>query len=80
MKILIGITQDLDATKNRLSTQYKGLGTSTEAGPFITREEAINWQDFMMRRRDNYEEIKVQPTSKGEAYWFGITVESHNIH
>jgi hypothetical protein len=80
MKILIGITQDLDATRNRLSTQYRGLGTSTEAGPFITKEEAINWQNFMMKRRDNYEEIKTQSTAAGGTHWFGITVESHKIH
>ena len=80
MKILIGITQDLDAIKNTLSAQYKGLGTSTEAGPFKTREEALNWRNFMMNRRENYEEIKTQPTSTTEAYWFGLTVESPSLH
>jgi hypothetical protein len=80
MKILIGITQDLDATKRNLSAHYRGLGTSTEAGPFITREEALNWQNFMMNRRDNYEEIKTQATSTGADYWFGITVESPELH
>lgn len=80
MKILIGITQDLDATKNTLSLLYKGLGTSTEAGPFKSREEALNWQEFMMNRRDNYQEITTQTSSSDEAYWFGITVESPKIH
>ena len=80
MKILIGITQDVDGVKNTLSDQYKGLGTSTEAGPFKTREEALNWQNFMMNRRDNYEEINIQPAPQGDAYWFGITVESPILH
>ena len=80
MKILIGITQDLNAIKNTLSANHRGLGTCTEAGPFRTREEALNWQNFMMNRRDNYEEIKTQPASTGEAYWFGITVESPKVH
>lgn len=80
MKILIGITQDVEATKNKLSAQYKGLGTSTEAGPFKTRDEALNWQNFMMNRRENYVEIKTSSPSGSEAYWFGITVENPEIH
>lgn len=82
MKILIGITQDLQATKKTLSAQYKNLGVSTEAGPFMTKEEALNWQAFMMKRRDNYEEIKAQSlqTSAGEGLWFGITVEKPKLH
>ncbi|MDA3971966.1 MAG: hypothetical protein PF442_11510 [Desulfobulbaceae bacterium] len=80
MKILIGITQDLDGVKDTLSSQYKGLGVSTQAGPFKTREEALNWQAFMMNRRDNYEEIKIQQGSVADAYWFGITVESSSLH
>jgi hypothetical protein len=79
MKILIGITQDLDAVKKSLHAQYKGLGASTEAGPFKTRDEAMNWQNFMMNRRDNYEEIKVDQAPGGDAYWFGLTVESNTL-
>ena len=80
MKILIGITQDVNATRNTLSSRYKGLGTSTEAGPFKTREEALNWQSFMLNRRDNYEEISSQESSEKDAYWFGMTVESPEVH
>jgi len=80
MKILIGITQDVEATKNKLSTQYKGLGTSTEAGPFKTKDEALNWKNFMINRRDIYVEIKTSAPSGSEAYWFGITVESPETH
>lgn len=80
MKILISITQDLKAAKDTLSAQYKGLGTSTEAGPFKTRDEALNWQNFMMNRRDNYVEIKTSSPSTSEAYWFGITIENPEIH
>ena len=80
MKILISITQNVDATKKIIATQYKGLGISTEAGPFKTREEALNWQDFMMKRKDDYEEIKTPAASTSEAYWFGVTVESLQVH
>lgn len=79
MKILISITQDPKATKNALAAQYKGLGVSTEAGPFKTRDEALNWQNFMMNRRDNYVEVKTSSPSASEDYWFGITVESPEI-
>lgn len=80
MKILIGITQDVDATKKSIAGQYKGLGTSTEAGPFKTKDEAMNWQNFMMNRRDIYVEIKTSSPSKSDAYWFGITVEKPEIY
>lgn len=80
MKILISITQDVDATKKIIATQYKALGISTEAGPFKTREEALNWQDFMMKRKDDYEEIRTPVASTSEAYWFGVTVESPKTH
>ncbi len=80
MKILIGITQNVDATRKTITNQYKGLGTSTEAGPFKTREEAINWQNFMMNRRDNYVEVQTSSPTSSEAYWFGITVESSEVH
>lgn len=75
MKILIGITQDVDAVRKSLAAQYKGLGVATEAGPFKTRDEAMNWQNFMMDRRGDYEEIKIPETPVGDAYWFGLTVE-----
>ncbi len=80
MEILIGITQDIDATKQTIATQYDGLGTSTEAGPFKTREEALNWRDFMMKRKDDYTEIMTSSPTASKAYWFGITVEKHQVH
>ena len=80
MKILIGITQNVDATRKSITSQHKCLGTSTEAGPFKTREEALNWQNFMMNRRDNYVEIKTSSPTVSEAHWFGITVESPEVN
>lgn len=80
MKILIGITQNVDATRQSITSQHRDLGTSTEAGPFKTREEALNWQNFMMNRRDNYVEFKTSSPTSSEAHWFGITVESPELH
>lgn len=80
VKVLIGITQDLDSAKNDLSRRYKGLGTSTEVGPFKTKEEAEKWKQFMMNRRDNYEEIVQQASGAQESQWFGFTVESPKLH
>lgn len=79
MKVLIGITQSVDATRQSISAQYKDLGTATEAGPFKTREEALNWQNFMMTRRNNYIEFKTASPTASEAYWYGITVEAPNV-
>ena len=80
MKVLIGITQDLDSAKNDLSAKFKGLGTSTEAGPFKTREDAENWKKFMMDRRENYEEIRSQASAAKDAIWFGFTFENPVVH
>lgn len=80
VKVLIGITQDLNAAKNDIFAKHKGLGTSTEVGPFKTREEAEKWKTFMMERRDNYEEIIQQASGGQESQWFGYTVESPKLH
>ncbi len=80
VKVLIGITQDLDSAKTDLTSRYKGLGTSTEVGPFKTRDEAEKWKQFMMERRDNYEEIVQQASGAKDSHWYGFTVESPKIH
>ncbi len=80
VKVLIGITQNLDSAKTELSTKFKGLGASTEVGPFRTREEAEKWKQFMMNRRDNYEEIVQQASGGQDSQWFGFTVESPKLH
>ncbi len=80
MKVLIGITQDLDLARNELSTRHKGLGASTDAGPFKSKEDAENWKKFMINRRENYEEIQARSTAKGDALWFGFTVENPILH
>lgn len=80
VKVLIGITQDLDSAKDDLLANHKGLGTSTEVGPFKTKEEAEKWKRFMMERRDNYEEIVQQASGAQNDQWFGFTVESPKVH
>lgn len=80
MKVLIGITQDLDSTKNDLTSNYQGLGTSTEVGPFKTKEAAEDWKKFMMTRRDNYKEIPPYATVHSNRGWFGFTFENPVVH
>ncbi|MDR9501441.1 MAG: hypothetical protein RI601_06555 [Desulfurivibrionaceae bacterium] len=80
VKVLIGITQDLDSAKKALISHHKGLGAATEVGPFKSREEAEKWKNFMMARRDNYEEIVQQASGGQEGQWFGFTVESPKDH
>ena len=80
MKVLIGITQNLDSVKNELSNHDKYLGISTETGPLKTKGEAEHWKNFMMQRRENYEEIQANSTTKNDAVWFGFTVESPILH
>lgn len=76
MKVLIGITQDLDAARSDLAKKFKKLGTSTEVGPFRTKEEAESWKSFMMNRRENYEDISAPVAPGKNTLWFGFTVES----
>lgn len=80
VKVLIGITQDLDSAKKDLTSHHKGLGAATEVGPFKSREEAEKWKAFMMERRDNYEEIVQQASGGKEGQWFGFTVESPKMN
>jgi hypothetical protein len=80
MKVLIGITQNLDSAKDNLTASFKGLGTSTEVGPFKTREEAENWKEFMLNRRDDYQEIQPQTSTHQDGRWFGFTFENPAVH
>ncbi len=79
MKVIITITQNVTSVKNQLSSKFNGTGSITEAGPFKTEAEAQNWKEFMMNRRDNYEEMQFQSSVASEAYWFGITMEGQTI-
>jgi len=80
VKVLIGITQDLETAKSDLTHKFNSLGNTTEVGPFKSREEAENWKTFMMKRRQNYEEIASQAAPAEDALWFGFTVESPVLH
>ncbi len=80
MKVLIGITQDLDSAQNNVISNFKGLGAATDAGPFNSKEEAEKWKNFMMNRRDNYEEVQSQISTTKDGSWFGFTFESNVLH
>lgn len=80
MKVLIGITQDLETAKSDLIHKFNKLGNTTEVGPFKTREEAESWKIFMMKRRRDYEEVALQAAPAEDALWFGFTVESPILH
>ncbi len=80
MKVLIGITQDLDAVKNAVQAKFNGLGTATDVGPFESREKAEEWMQFMRNRRDNYEEIGGPEEMPQDGTWFGFTYELYTVH
>ncbi|MCI5145576.1 MAG: hypothetical protein D3923_08590 [Candidatus Electrothrix sp. AR3] len=80
MKVLIGITQDLDSAQDAVTEQFKGLGTSTNVGPFSTKAQAEEWVCFMKNRRNNYEEIEPKNTQGKDEGWFGFTFELNTVH
>ncbi len=80
MSVLIGITQDVKLAKEKLMTQKKGLSTSTEVGPFMSKEKAAEWQHFMSSRRDNYEEFDSGLEETEGGAWYGLTFVQDTVH
>ncbi|MCI5211104.1 MAG: hypothetical protein D3910_20480 [Candidatus Electrothrix sp. ATG2] len=80
MKILIGITQDLDAAENAVQAKFKDPGTATDVGPFKSKKQAEEWMRFIRNRRDNYEVIEGQEDVPQNGTWFGFTYKVSTVH
>jgi hypothetical protein len=77
MKLLIGITQDLDLTKSNISEKFDHLSEPVEVGPFKTKDEASGWVKFMMDRGTDYEEFVTAETGSLNKPWWGVIFEYH---
>lgn len=76
MKVLIGITQSPEESEAVLCQEPSISGTRTFVGPFRSSEDASDWVEFMMTRREGYEIVPPpQSGSLNGKAWFGFTFE-----
>ncbi|WP_028583886.1 hypothetical protein [Desulfogranum mediterraneum] len=75
MKMLIGITQDPQASAAAVCRQGTDLVQSAEVGPFASQEAAGQWLEFILRRGRGYEQLPVACPDNGAdaSPWYGCT-------
>lgn len=75
MKVLIGITQGLEQTRNFITREFGETGIITEIGPFRSFEDASRWEHYMTTRAGGYEQLTMPPSIPSDSFWYGITLE-----
>lgn len=75
MKVLLGITQSLEHTRDFLNREFKGTGLYTEVGPFPSLEEASSWEEYMKARSGDTELLSIPSTPPADTPWYGVALE-----
>lgn len=75
MKILIGITQEPEHTKEFIWQHHGNTGSYTEVGPFLSKMDALNWLVYLKSVIGNFEEIIPRLQSGKDAVWYGFAYE-----
>jgi len=76
VKILIGITQEPEETKQYLSQRYGAAGCLTEFGPFGSMVDALNWLVYLKSIIGEFEEIIPSHQTGGDGIWYGFAYEN----
>ena len=79
MKVFIGITQNPQEADMQICQKFSESGGQTVVGPFMSSKEASDWMDFMIGRKDDYEQITLTSSSANGGTWYGITVEQVEV-
>ncbi|MBM9616308.1 hypothetical protein JWJ90_18745 [Desulfobulbus rhabdoformis] len=75
MRIVIGITQDRKRMRQLLTTYAGTEETLTEMGPFLSKEEAQNWMQFLESKIAGCREIPPEQGESEDLLWYGFTFE-----
>ncbi len=76
MKVLIGITQSLELTRDFVAREFGETGLTTDAGrPFLSLEGASRWEQFMMKRAEGCELLSMPRQTPDDSLWYGVTLE-----
>ena len=75
MKIFIGITQNPEEIRTLFSPESGEAASLTELGPFVSKEEALNWMMFLKSKIRDIEEVVMTEQTVKDAGWHGFTFE-----
>lgn len=78
MKIFIGITQNPDKIRSLFSPQSGEEASLTELGPFVSKQEALNWLVFLKGKILDIAEIQIDEEPLKDAGWYGFTFEQES--
>ncbi|MGL1931291.1 MAG: hypothetical protein OCC45_05970 [Desulfotalea sp.] len=75
MKIFIGITQTPEEIRAHFSPQSGEAASLTELGPFVSKEEALNWMMYLKSKIRDIEEVIMEGQPLKDGVWHGFTFE-----
>ncbi len=75
VRIVIGITQDPKRIQTLLTANGGIKETLVEMGPFVSREEADNWLQFLESKIRMLKKIPPEQGHDEERLWYGFTFE-----
>lgn len=84
MAIYVGMTQDLESTKNYLLEMHLGMYPDVEMGPFKNEADATNYIKFMQNKFPDCLELDLPDFSsnqnQSDKWWVFSFEHSGNVH
>jgi hypothetical protein len=78
MKIIIGITKEQKNIQKFVAKYHGRSGSLVEFGPFVSKNDALNWLTYLKSQIGDFEEIYPEFQSGKESVWYGYTFEKLN--
>lgn len=76
MNVFIGITQHPENLDKKISANSGSSESLMEVGPFLTKEDAIAWQDYLTKKLGKATELTPQREKDANELWYGFTFEA----
>jgi len=75
VRIVIGITQDPKRIQTLLAAYGGKKDTLVEMGPFVSKDEANNWLQFLESKIRLIKKIAPEQGQDEDKLWYGFTFE-----
>lgn len=76
MNVFIGITQHPENLQKKISANSGSADSLMEVGPFLTREDAVAWQNYLTQKLGKTTEITPEQEKDANELWYGFTFEA----
>ncbi len=76
MNVFIGITQHPEKLKQAVDANAGSTESLMEVGPFLTKEAASDWKNYLSNKLGTITEIDPDPEKDAHSLWYGFTFEA----